>query len=96
MAFICTVHIPHSLERFQQAEADNPQITEVIVRAAETYMTSHRLAAADGEVIEINEYAKAEDHEAFLSDAGEAIAELNAILGAPLVDKLYLEVPHEH
>lgn len=96
MSMVCTVHIPHSLETFQKAEADNPQITEVIVAAATKYMTGHRLASADGEVLEINEFANAEDYHKFIGEAGAAIEELNVVLGTPAVDRLYTYVPHEH
>ncbi len=92
MAVICTVRIPHQLEKVQRVEEAHPEVMEAIGSAAMKYMTAHRRTATDGEVLDLDEFASREDYDAFIAEAGPAIRRYGELLGAPAVDTVYTVV----
>jgi hypothetical protein len=89
MAVICTVRIPHDLEKVQRVEEANPEVMNEIMGAAMKYMTSHRRTATDGEVMDLDEFASRADYDKFIAEAGPAIHKWGELLGAPGVDTVY-------
>ncbi|UGS37263.1 hypothetical protein [Capillimicrobium parvum] len=92
MAVICTVRIPHDLEKVQQVEADNAEVMQAIMAAAQKYMTGHRRTARDGEVMDLDEFASREDYDAFIAEAAPSIRRYGELLGAPAQDTVYTVV----
>jgi hypothetical protein len=89
LTVVCTVRIPHVLEKVQRVEGDNPDVMEVIGAAARKYMLAHRRTATDQEVMDLDEFASREDYDAFIEEAGTAIARYGELLGAPAHDTVY-------
>ena len=89
MAIVCTVRIPHALEKVQKVEADNPQVMDAIMGPAMKYMTAHRRFATDGEVLDLDEFSSREDYDKFMAEAGPAIQQYGELLGAPAQDTIY-------
>jgi hypothetical protein len=92
MAVICTVRIPHALDHVQRIEAENPGVMQEIMTAAMKYMTGHRRTATETEVMDLDEFARREDYDAFIGEAGDAIRRYGELLGAPAQDTLYTVV----
>lgn len=90
MPIICTVRIPYSLEHVQRVEAEHPEVMQEIMTVAAKYMTGHRRTATDGEVMDLDEFASRESYDAFIAEAGPAIARYGqAMGGAPPQDTVY-------
>lgn len=83
MTVVCTVRIPYSLEHVERVEAEHPEVMQEITAAAIKYMTGHRRTANDDEVLDLDEFASREDYDAFIAEAGPAIARYGEALGGP-------------
>lgn len=86
---LCFVRIPRSQQEVDRIEAANPDVVQAIVAAASKYMTRHRRAASDVEVVETEEFASQEDFDAFMAEAAPAVERYDALLGAPTEVTLY-------
>ena len=89
MSVLVTVRIPHSLDKVQRIEQENPEVMHRIIAAAGKYMTSHRRVQRDGEVMDLDEYVREEDYRTFFAEAGEAIREYSELLGGGVGDTVW-------
>lgn len=92
MSVVCTVRIPHPIDTVTRYEADNPQLMEPIMAAAQTYMAGHRRIENDDEVIDLDEFASTADYDAFIAATDGAVATYNDALG--VVETHYRVVEH--
>ena len=81
MTIVCTVRIPHPLERVTAYEADRADLMGPITQAAMQHMSGHRRIENDDEVIDLDEFPAMADYEAFMAAAGEQVREYNAEMG---------------
>jgi hypothetical protein len=81
VSIVCTVRIPHPLERVTRYEAENAQLMEPIIAAAQKHMSGHRRIENDREVIDLDEFGAMGDYDAFMADAGDAVRAYNEAMG---------------
>jgi hypothetical protein len=89
MAIIVTVRVDADPERVGRVEADNPELVQEILAAAEGRMKSHQRFGRVGETLDIDEYDSVADYEAFYAEALPAIERLGAAIGTPYRDTVY-------
>jgi hypothetical protein len=89
MGIVVTVNIDADPALVEKAEQDNPEVMQVIGAAAGKYMTGHRRTVRDGQVMDLDEFASAADYDAFIAEAGEAIAKYGKAIGIAPRDTLW-------
>lgn len=89
MPIIVTVRVAAEPATVERVEADNPELMQAILKAAEGRMKSHRRFGRSGETLDLDEFETAADYEAFHAEALPAIEKLGKAIGAPYQDTLY-------
>ncbi|HWI21579.1 MAG TPA: hypothetical protein VNT22_03090 [Baekduia sp.] len=89
MTVVVTVLIDAPPSVVAKVESDNPDIFDKIMGPAEKYVTAHRRLLGEASVMDIDEFASMEDHDAFVAEAAEGIELYGKALGVTLTGTLW-------